>query len=436
MRRFVVPIALVLALATGAVLAETRLALAPVPLAPADDRTGDIGVVRDWYVAANRTIATGNASALSRLLAPGFADHSVPPEEDGAVDLLAYLTRLYSTHPGVRLVPLDLAAAGGRVVARVRVDGAEAGQFLGLPVAGAAVWGAVDVFRVERGSIAEHWGDGRPLARFTPLLTTPPLASAGGEVVALERRTYPPDAGESLTGSGFAVVLVETGELKLTLDRLADGTVRRLGSRTTEDAVSRAPIPAGTVTVLGAGEALLLEGAIAGALRNEGKSTAVALVLTATASRIGAGSGKTGTGTTGHDSGPGWTGAARATERAAPPAGGPTVETLAGGQWVALPGDATLAIGRATLPAGASVARHSVLGADLLSVEAGELALTVESSGAWVRRGADGRSTLAETAILGAGEGALVRCCEASYLGAGADPLMLLIVTIGPGGSH
>ena len=122
--------------------AETRSALEAGPLAPrAGDPPGRLALVRDWYDAANRAIATGDASGLARLLTPAFADHAVPAGGHSGVALAAYLAGLHATHPDARLVPLDLAAEGDRVVARVRVDGAARGQFLGLPIAGAPIWG-------------------------------------------------------------------------------------------------------------------------------------------------------------------------------------------------------------------------------------------------------------------------------------------------------
>jgi hypothetical protein len=431
MRRLITPIALVLALATGAVLAETRMALEPVgSVAPwAGDAMGSLALVRDWYDAANRAIATGDAAALTKLLAPGFADHAVPPGEDGAAALSAYLAGLHATHPGARLVPLDLAATGDRVVARVRVEGAEEGRFLGLPVAGTAVWGAVDVFRVERAGIAEHWGDGRPLARLDPILTTPPLASAGGETLALERRTYPPGEGELLTSSGFVVVLVEAGELRFVPDRFAGGSARLVDRAAADGTTPPMPVVAGAA-VMEPGDALLVDGAGLGELRNDGATTARALVLAAETSAnapttwIGAKNGMAGT----MSPVPG--GAREPTDQ---PADAVTVEVIAGGQAIAAPaGQVAVTIDRAVLPTG-GIAPHPVGRAELLAVEGGGLALTAGGDGAWVRRGAGGRSILAETAVLGAGQGALVwGAATARYLTASGEPAVLLLVTIAP----
>jgi predicted ester cyclase len=416
MRRLLVPLALVLALATGAVVAETRAALEAMPIAStAGPRTEDLALVRDWYAAANRAIATGDASVVSTLLAPGFVDHAVPSAVGGdAAALTAYLSDLHSTHPGARLVPLDVAADGDRVVVRVRTEGAERGAFLGLPIADARVRGSVDVFRIAGGGIAEHWGDGQSLARFAPLLSVPmPVPSAGGTVVALARRTYPPGTGElAAVASGFAVVLVQSGGLQFAPDQRAGGTSWRLVGRPGSGAASAAISP-GTAVALRIGEALLLGAGATGTIANAGEDAAVALVVSGADADA-----------------PGWVSAEN---------GGRSdivTDELAGGQWVALPAGSVLAIGQATLPAGASVARHPVAGAELLSVEAGELALTTDAAGAWVHQGPGGRAARAETAVLGAGDGALIgQGAVARYLSVGDDPLALLLVTIAPGGA-
>jgi hypothetical protein len=134
-----------------------------------------------------------------------------------------------------------------------------------------------------------------------------------------------------------------------------------------------------------------------------------------------------------HEAVPMASGVADAIGTAARPTREPTVELLAGGQSVeAAAGEVTVAIGRAVLPSG-EIAPHRVRRAELLAVEAGGLALTAGKNGTWVRRGTEGRSVLADTAILGPGEGALVRCCGmADYRSTAEDPLVLLLITITP----
>src|SRR5262249_32803230 len=151
-------IAVFLALATGAAVAQTvDLAAAPV-IVPSGGAAP--AAVPAFYDAANSVIETGDASALDTIVAPDFVDHApapgAPPTRDG---LARPLLGPRAAFPGLRLAPDDVAATGDRVVARVRLEGAAAGRFLGLPLGGGfAPWGPIDVFRVAGNRVVERWG--------------------------------------------------------------------------------------------------------------------------------------------------------------------------------------------------------------------------------------------------------------------------------------
>lgn len=412
--RFLVPIAVVLALLTGAALADTWLALGPATVEPPSaGGSAAYGLVRAWYAAANRAIATGDASALSPLLAPGFVDHAVVQRGD-ASGLAAYLAGLHGTHPAARLAPLELGADGDRVIAHVRVDRAERGTFLGLPVADTRIWGSVDVFRMAGGAIAEHWGDGLPLARFAPLADLRTKAWVGGEAaVVLERRGYPPGAGERLApGWGVTAVAVESGALRFAAG--AGGYARTARGEV---------VGAGAIVDLGPGDALILDGGGAGRLDNVGTAPALALAL-----RIvpfvpvfvgqGAGSGLI------------------VAPVEATPGAKVAVTVLAGDPSVALPaaaGGLDLALGRIELSAGGLVAVHAVAGAELVAVEEGTLALETAGAPARVLRASSGARLTLDAADLGPGDGATAdRVARVRYGGVGTEPAVVLVVRIGP----
>lgn len=418
-RRLLVPCALVLALITGALLGQTWDAFAPAapPVAP----DAAVARVRAWYAAADRVLAAGDADAFAGLLAPGFIDHAATGDGDAAA-LAGALLALRATHPEARLVPLDLAAADDRVVARVRVDGAERGNFLGLPVDGVRVWGAVDVFRVVPGGIVEHWGDGQPLATFAPMADVVVPNAATAATAILTRRRFQPGGTEVLAAvGGFAVVAIEAGALDFTPDRLVDGRAWLIGRAPGE----RRAVAAGQEAGLAPGAVLLLENGGMGRLRNGGTNAAAALVLTVGAPQPDVLS----------QTGGGSPGAQAAAARAPSPEGAAAVATtvLAGGQRIALPvGPLAVAIGRAVLPPGSEIAAHAVVGAELVAVEVGQAALTADGPSAWVATGQGGTGSDGAAPLLGPGTGALAAGAGAggSVLSAGDEPATLTLVVI------
>src|SRR5215217_3144992 len=151
-RRAVIPLAIVLALATGAVLQATGDLVRHPTLAmdSAGIAAANAAAVRRFYEAVNGLIATGDSASLDGILAADFVDHA--PRPGTAPDRSGFLRGLHSlreTAPALRLTVLDLVADRDRVATRVGVEGAEEATFLGLAVAPGQLWGAGDVYRVE-----------------------------------------------------------------------------------------------------------------------------------------------------------------------------------------------------------------------------------------------------------------------------------------------
>jgi len=420
MRRLIVPIAIVLALVTGAVLAETLRTLESTPLVePPDTRDGNEALVRMWYRAINETIRTGDPAALERLVAPGFVDHAGTGEPvTGRAAFEESLLGLRAAYPETRLVPLDVADADDLAVVRVGVEGTAGGQFLGLPLADGRAWGTVDLLRVASGAIAERWGgEGEAVARFAPYLAaTVAVPAAAPQTVALERRTYAPGWGETTAfATGFSVYYVDAGELRIDLDPISLGPAWRIASASTSAPDPMIPLDTGATATLEAGDALVVGYRARVAIRNDGASAAVALVVSVAAG-------------------------ARATDpfgndvSVATPAPWNIADDLLSGGLVEGPAEnITVRIGRATLPPGGGVAPHPVNGVELLAVESGEAVVAASDDAARVLRGPDPRSVPVDTALLARGQGALIRqCASAQYRSAGNAPLDLLVATIAP----
>src|SRR5262245_34768826 len=83
MPRPILPIAIVLALATGLVLFQLGALLTDASLTPdhqaAADRPAE-RLVGAFYDAVDETLRGGRPAALDRLLAPDFVDHGGPPD--------------------------------------------------------------------------------------------------------------------------------------------------------------------------------------------------------------------------------------------------------------------------------------------------------------------------------------------------------------------
>lgn len=110
---------------------------------------------------------------------------------------------------------------------------------------------------------------------------------------------------------------------------------------------------------------------------------------------------------------------------------GVTAQTLAGGETTEIgAGSATLSLARATLGRDAKLSLSSAEGPILLALDAGEADMTAWGT-AWVRRGEDGTSALADEAALTAGDGLLLQPDGLVALhGAGTEAVELLIVTV------
>ncbi|HEY7035117.1 MAG TPA: ester cyclase [Thermomicrobiales bacterium] len=414
-RRAVVPLALVLALVTGVVLAEARLVVL-VPTVPGDadpqGRASDT-VIRRFYATVDDALASGDVTALAGVVAADFVDHD--PRPGVAADRAGILHAVQSLHavaPGLRLTVLDVLADGDRVVARVQVDGAEAGSFVGLPLTRTQLWDGVDEFRVQGGRVVEHWGDSATLATVNPLLgVTVPVDRPTRKAVTVERWTYAPDAGETrATNLGFLVILIDAGSLTIHLDTLSV-RAERLVPRGRAGAGDRAVAPGATATLV-PGDAMVVPQGGLMALRNDGTMATTALIVAA-ATPFPQSDLESGTGGETEDM-------------------GVVHQVLAGGMTADLPdAQATVEIGRVALAAGAEFRPHRAGAVELVAVETGTLAMTASDGAAWATLGPTAGTHRADAETVPAGGGALVETgTTVGYGTAGSDPLGLLLVGI------
>ena len=108
-------------------------------------------------------INTGELDRAHELLAPDFAEHEevpVPAHLTGVDAFEEFFSMLRSAFPDLRMDVKDMLAEGEKVVARIEVHGTHQGEFMSMPPSGERIEvTATDIFRLEGGKIAEHWGN-------------------------------------------------------------------------------------------------------------------------------------------------------------------------------------------------------------------------------------------------------------------------------------
>jgi predicted SnoaL-like aldol condensation-catalyzing enzyme len=418
-------VAAALALATGLVLYQMGALLSeasPTPAPAANARPAE-RLVGAFYDAVDEALRGGQSAALDRLLAPAFVDHGghpdLPPTRAG---FLRHLRALAATFPALRLREGDTFAHGDLVVAHVTIDGTGQGTFLGLPLADAPPpWGAVDVFRIADGALAEHWGGDAAAPGLDPFgqwpFAIPPVAL---QTLALTRTSL--DAGDSAgLGSplGPEAVFVEAGRLAVAIAPGTAGPARLWRAADADADVSPTAEAPGAAAVLAAGDLLLVPqgvGATAGA-EGGGPATYLSVGLHRPAGPTGPA--------------PATTPPAAAPSPPATP--GEVVADLAGSLPVALPGGpARLGLGRVALAPGAALPVRAP-GVAVVVVEEGSLALADTAGVVWSRHAADGGVTTATGGVLTPGDAIVVEAGAGGDLrNAGNGPLALPVLTLTP----
>jgi predicted ester cyclase len=267
---------LALALVTGIVLFRAGNALTGSP----EDATAagvNRALVLRFYDAVNASFETGLPPHFDRLLSDDFVERAVQPEATlDRAGLERYVLDLHAAMPTLRLTVEDLAAQGDEVVARVRVDGPPVRMVLGVPSANRPpAWSTVDFFRIRDGRIVEHRGLGTSHGLAQPLLTASlTVAPLTRSDIAVARITFQSGAGMPETSApGPTMIVVEVGLLTVRSTR------PMLLTRVAPDGVPLPPqetVPDVDVALLPSHQ-LVIPAATPYVLRNETDAATVAL---------------------------------------------------------------------------------------------------------------------------------------------------------------
>ncbi len=102
----------------------------------------------------------GNFSVVDELLAPNYADHSLPPGAPrGRNGYKASVNMFRSAFPDIHFSLDQVLAEGDRVAIRLTGRGTHRGLFMGIPPTGKEVsFGGMTFICLENGKVIERWG--------------------------------------------------------------------------------------------------------------------------------------------------------------------------------------------------------------------------------------------------------------------------------------
>lgn len=105
-------------------------------------------------------INQGNIETFDELVSSDVIEHEEMGDfSPGAEGVKQFFAMLRSAFPDLRATIEDLIVEGDKVVARGIWSGSQTGDFMGVPPSGNSVtFGVIDIFRIAKGKVTEHWG--------------------------------------------------------------------------------------------------------------------------------------------------------------------------------------------------------------------------------------------------------------------------------------
>jgi len=119
-----------------------------------------------------------DVSRFAEIVAPDYVNHNAFAEP-GLEGVKKVFGAILAGVPDLKVFAEDVfvSADGTRVVGRYRYEGTHSGNFLGYPATGNAfAMRSIDIWRVENGSLVEHWDELNTLDIFIQVGAVPPPA--------------------------------------------------------------------------------------------------------------------------------------------------------------------------------------------------------------------------------------------------------------------
>jgi predicted SnoaL-like aldol condensation-catalyzing enzyme len=113
-------------------------------------------VVRRLYDELNR----GNLSIADELIVERYAQHSILPVPQGRKGFKEFFAAFGAAFPDAHFEILDSFAEGDRVALRFAAQTTHKGTFMRLaPTSKRVGFTGIDIFRLERAKVVEHWDE-------------------------------------------------------------------------------------------------------------------------------------------------------------------------------------------------------------------------------------------------------------------------------------
>ena len=104
-------------------------------------------------------------------------DGPIPPGRDS---FKAHMRELFDAFPDFGGTLEDVVVGDDKVVCRSMFRGTQEHELMGIPATGRTIeYGVIEIFRVEEGSIVEHWQQSDTPAMFQQLGLVPELTANG-----------------------------------------------------------------------------------------------------------------------------------------------------------------------------------------------------------------------------------------------------------------
>jgi steroid delta-isomerase-like uncharacterized protein len=115
---------------------------------------------------------------VDELFAPDFltvVPTGMPPAPRGTAYFKQFYTTMLQAFPDLQVTIHDQIAEGDKVTTRKTLRGTHQGEFMGIPPTGKEVeLLVIDIFRVTRGKLSEHWGTWDRLSLLEQIEAMPP----------------------------------------------------------------------------------------------------------------------------------------------------------------------------------------------------------------------------------------------------------------------
>jgi predicted ester cyclase len=118
----------------------------------------------------------GDLSMANKLLAPNFTLHVPLPCSPGIQGINEVISACRAAFEGLNVTVEDMVAESDKVAARFTARGIHKGEFMGLQPTGKPItMTGIEIFRIEKGKIAELWGEANLIGLMQQLGISPSL---------------------------------------------------------------------------------------------------------------------------------------------------------------------------------------------------------------------------------------------------------------------